>query len=141
MIVVTDISLQFGGKYLFKNVSFRINSGDKAALVGMNGSGKSSLLNIIYGKLQPEKGSVRKQKRISIGYLPQENVILAGKSLIEEASSALSDITELRVKEEELIDELSNPELLTETQKDLVNNLGEVHRRLEELDSYSADSK
>jgi len=141
MFDVTDISLQFGGKYLFKNVSFRINSGDKAALVGMNGSGKSSLLNIIYGKLQPEKGSVRKQKRISIGYLPQENVILAGKSLIDEASSALSDITELRVKEKELIDELSNPDLLSETQKDLVNNLGEVHLRLEELDSYSANSK
>ena len=141
MIDVTDISLQFGGKYLFNNVSFKINSGDKAALVGVNGSGKSSLLNIIYGKLQPEKGSVRKQKRTSIGYLPQENVIHVGKSLIKEASSALSDISELKIKEEELIDELSKPDLLPESQEDLVNNLGEVHRRLEELDSYSANSK
>ena len=67
MIDVTDISLQFGGKYLFKNVSFRINSGDKAALVGVNGSGKSSLLNIIFGKLQPEKARLenRKESRLA----------------------------------------------------------------------------
>ena len=46
MIDISDISLQFEGKYLFQNVSFRINSGDKAALVGANGSGKSSLFNM-----------------------------------------------------------------------------------------------
>ena len=66
MIDVTDISLQFGGKYLFKNVSFKINSGDKAALVGVNGSGKSSLLNIIYGKLQPEKARLENRKELRL---------------------------------------------------------------------------
>ena len=70
MIDLVDISLQFGGKYLFKNVNFKINSGDKAALVGANGSGKSSLLKIISGNLQPENGSALKQKRISTRYLP-----------------------------------------------------------------------
>jgi ATP-binding cassette subfamily F protein 3 len=94
MIDISDISLQFGGKYLFDNVSFKINSGDKSALVGANGSGKSSLLKILCGELQPENGKISKQKRTTVGYLPQDHVIHIGKTLIEEASSALSDITE-----------------------------------------------
>ncbi len=82
MIDISDISLQFGGKYLFQKVSFRINSGDKAALVGANGSGKSSLFKILCNQLQPEKGTINKQQRTTIGYLPQDHVILSGKTLI-----------------------------------------------------------
>lgn len=140
MIDISDISLQFGGKYLFQNVSFRINSGDKAALVGANGSGKSSLLKILCSQLQPEKGSISKQKRTTIGYLPQDNVIHSGKTLIEEASSALSDITSLQNKERELTENLSAKNISPDEQHDIINNLGEVHQRLEELDSYSASS-
>ena len=51
MLDLTNISLQFGGKYLFRNVNLKINSGDKISLVGSNGTGKSSLLKIIYGDL------------------------------------------------------------------------------------------
>jgi ATP-binding cassette subfamily F protein 3 len=140
MIDISGISLQFGGKYLFQNVSYRINSGDKAALVGANGSGKSSLLKILFGQLQPEIGTISKQKRTSIGYLPQDHVIHSGKTLIGEASSALSDITSLQNKERELTKTLSEKSISQDEQQDLINNLGEVHQRLEELDSYSASS-
>ncbi|MCH7965180.1 MAG: ABC-F family ATP-binding cassette domain-containing protein [Bacteroidetes bacterium] len=140
MIDISDISLQFGGKYLFQNVSFRINSGDKAALVGANGSGKSSLFKILSSQLQPEKGTISKQKRTTIGYLPQDHVIHSGKTLIEEASSALSDITSLQIKELELTEALSAKNILPDEQQDLINNLGEVYQRLEELDSYSSSS-
>ena len=140
MIDISNISLQFGGNYLFQNVSFRINSGDKAALVGANGSGKSSLFKILSNQLQPEKGTINKQKRTTIGYLPQDHVIHSGKSLIEEASSALSDITSLQIKERELTQALSAINISPDEQQDLISNLGEVHQRLEELDSYSASS-
>ncbi|MEJ2195611.1 MAG: ABC-F family ATP-binding cassette domain-containing protein [Ignavibacteriaceae bacterium] len=141
MIDLSGISLQFGGDYLFKDVSFKINSGDKAALVGANGSGKTSLLKLLSENLQPEKGKIIKQKRTSIGYLPQDNVIHSGKSLIEEASSALSDITMLREKEQELTQALSIETISDEDRNDIINNLGEVHQRLEELESYSVNSK
>ena len=62
MIDLTNISLQFNGNYLFENVNFKINSGDRISLVGANGTGKSSLLKIINGELQPESGKVLKQK-------------------------------------------------------------------------------
>ncbi len=141
MISLINLSLQFGGKYLFKDVNYRISSGDKISLVGANGTGKSSLLKIIAGKLEPESGQVHKQKRISIGYLPQENVTHAGKTLLEEASSALSDIIELQNKETEITDALNNPDLTDEEIMDFAHQLGEVHHMLEGLDSYSAESK
>ncbi|MFO7445373.1 MAG: ABC-F family ATP-binding cassette domain-containing protein [Ignavibacteriaceae bacterium] len=141
MIDLSGISLQFSGKYLFDNVNFRINSGDKISLVGANGTGKSSLLKIISGELQPESGKVLKQKRITIGYLPQENVTHKGKTLLNEAKSALNTIINLQIKESEITDRLNKENLSEEEKFDLVHQLGEVHHRLEELDSYSAESK
>lgn len=141
MIDLTKISLQFNGKYLFRDVSFRINSGDKISLVGANGTGKSSLLKIINGELQPENGKIQKQKGITIGYLPQDNVTHYGKTLLDEAKSALTDIINLRNKETEITDLLSDPKLSEEEHNDLIHQLGEVHHRLEELDSYSAEAR
>jgi len=141
MIDLSNISLQFNGKYLFKDVNYRISSGDKISLVGANGTGKSSLLKIIAGKLESESGEVLKQKRISIGYLPQDNVTHLGKTLLEEASSALNDIIDLQKKERVITESLGNPDLTDEEKMDLVNQLGEVHHGLDGLDSYSAESK
>jgi ATP-binding cassette, subfamily F, member 3 len=141
MIDLSNISLQFGGKYLFKDVNYKISSGDKISLVGANGTGKSSILKIISGSLQPESGEVLKQKRIAIGYLPQDHVTHIGKTLLEEASSALTDIKELQNKEISLSEALANPNLTEDEQMDLAHQLGEVHHMLDGLDSYSAESK
>ncbi|MGD1006860.1 MAG: ATP-binding cassette domain-containing protein [Ignavibacteriaceae bacterium] len=141
MIDLSNISHQFNGKYLFQDVNYKINSGDRISLVGANGAGKSSFLKIIIGSLQPESGKIIKQKNISIGYLPQENVIHLGKTLLEEAKSALTDIIRLQEKEKEITDKLSENDLTDEKHEDLINQLGEVHHRLEELDSYSASSR
>ena len=141
MIDLSNISLQFNGKYLYKDLNYKINAGDRISLVGINGTGKSSLLKIISGELQPENGNIFMQKGINIGYLPQENVTHKGKSLIDEATSALTDIITLRKKENEISNILAGANLGDEERNDYINQLGEVHHRLEELDSYSADSK
>jgi ATP-binding cassette subfamily F protein 3 len=141
MIDLSNISLQFTGKYLFQDVNYKINSGDRISLVGANGTGKSSLLKIITGAITPESGKIIKQKNITIGYLPQDNITHLGKSLLEEAKSALTDIIGLQEKEKEITDELSGIELTDERHVDLINQLGEVHHRLEELGSYSASSR
>ncbi len=141
MIDLSNISLQFNGRYLYRDINYRINAGDRISLVGANGTGKTSLLKIISGTLQPEKGKVYKQKNISIGYLPQENVAHKGKTLKDEASSALTNIIFLREKEKDLSNKLLETNLLESEREDLVNQLGEVHHKLEELDSYSADAR
>lgn len=141
MIDLLQISLQFGGKYLYKDISFKINLGDKIALVGANGTGKSSLLKLITGEISPESGNIQKAKSTSIGYLPQENIVHKGKTLLDEAMSALSDITSLRNKEIEISSLLNKNDLDVEERDDLINQLGEVHHRLEDLDSFSSESK
>jgi len=141
MIDILQISLQFGAKYLYRDVSFKINSGDKIALVGANGTGKTSLLRLITGQLSPESGKIQKAKSATIGYLPQENIVHKGKSLIDEVSSALTDITFLRDKEDEISDALNKKGISDEERDDLINQLGEVHHRLEDLDSFSSEAK
>lgn len=141
MIDLSNISLQFTGEYLFQNVNLKITSGDKICLVGSNGTGKSSLLKMLTGELEPEGGSIHKQKNISIGYLPQDQVVHRGKTLIDEVFTALSDIKFLHQKEKEIIEQLELPSITDEEKDDLVNLLGEVHLRLEELESYSAEYK
>lgn len=141
MIDLINISLQFNGKYLFNEVSYKISSGDRISLVGANGTGKSSLLKIILGELLPEEGTVQRQKNISIGYLPQELVYHSKKSLLEEALSALTDIIELQTKEKEIQKRLEGNNLDEDSRNDLINQLGEIHHKLFDIDSYSASSK
>lgn len=141
MIALSDLSLQFNGKYLFQNINYTINSGDKISLVGANGTGKSSLLKLINGELQPESGKISRQKNISIGYLPQDHITHQGKTLLDEAKSALTSILLLNEKEIFITDSLAKDDLSEEIRTDLINQLGEVHYKLQELDSYSIDSK
>lgn len=141
MIDLSNISLQFNGKYLFRDVNLRINSGDKISLVGANGTGKSSFLKIISGQIVPETGKINKQKNISIGYLPQENVTHSGSSLFEEAKTALSTLVIIHEKEKFITEKLNDSQLSDEERNDLIHQLGEIHHRLDELDAYSAESK
>ncbi len=140
MIDLSNITLQFTGENLFQNVNLKINSGDKICLVGSNGTGKSSLLKMLVGEIEPESGSINKQKNITIGYLPQDQVVHRGKTLIDEVFTALSDIKSLHQKEKEIIAQLESSSS-DEEKEDLVNQLGEVHLRLEELESYSIEYK
>lgn len=72
MISLEDIRIEFGGKLLFGDVSVFIRNGEKIGLVGNNGSGKSSLLKVITGDLQPVSGRVNRPASLSVGYLPQQ---------------------------------------------------------------------
>ena len=138
MIDIVNLSLQFGGKYLYKDVNFKINAGDKISLVGSNGTGKSSLLKMLNGMLEPEKGDIFKRKNLAVGYLPQENVTHKGRPLLEEALAGVPGLKELQAKENEITTLLSDPGLEELERLGLVEQLGEIHQRLEEIDSYSA---
>lgn len=140
MIDFIDVSLQFGGRYLFKDVNLKINAGEKLSLVGANGSGKTSLLRLLNGELEPEKGNIYKQRRLTIGYLPQEQITHSGKTVLAEASTAFPGILDLRQKEEEITNLLA--QTTDEEQRDeLVHALGDIHIRLEQCDSYTLEAR
>lgn len=137
MIDLQKISLQFSGEYLFKEVSLKIYAGDKISLVGANGAGKSSLMKIIMGMLEPESGVISKQKRITIGYLPQEQQLTEGTSLIDAVEAAVSDVYQLRLEEEEVTSALSEEITDEEYRDELIYRLGVIHTKLADLDSFT----
>jgi ATP-binding cassette, subfamily F, member 3 len=142
MLSLSNVSLQFGGEWLFRGVSYRVNAGDRVALVGSNGSGKTSLLRLITGELAPESGTIAKQRGVSIGYLPQELIGAASaRTLLDEAQSALEDVKALEARERSITDAL-NAEGLEDDERDrLIEALGETHERLEALDAHASGAR
>ena len=91
MILIDKLSVEFGVKPLFTDVSYVINRHDRIALVGKNGAGKSTMLKIIAGLQQPTSGRVSKPKELSIGYLPQVMVLSDSLTVRQETEKAFSD--------------------------------------------------
>lgn len=141
MIDIKNLSIQFTGVNLFENVNLRISKHDKIALVGSNGTGKSTLLKLLYGIERPETGEIYRQKGIRIGYLQQDLISSKGQTLFAEVKSSLPDLKSLDEREAEIIEGLNVSSLLDEDREELVEELGEIHHKKDEIDFYSADSR
>ena len=96
MISVNNLSLYFGGQDIFKNISFMINKGDKIGLVGKNGVGKSTLLNLLSENLKPNDGSISMPNGLILGYLTQDLDFKDGKTIVEEAQTAFTELNQIR---------------------------------------------
>jgi len=95
MISVNQLTVQFGGFNLFKDISFLINPKDRIGLVGKNGAGKSTMLKILCGMNPPSSGEVVIPDDARIGYLPQQMVHQDGKTVLEEARTAFAEILDV----------------------------------------------
>ncbi|MBN1637816.1 MAG: ABC-F family ATP-binding cassette domain-containing protein, partial [Ignavibacteriales bacterium] len=140
MIDLIDLTIQFTGIPLFANANLRINNDDKISLIGANGTGKSTLLKVILGKITPETGKIIKQKSISIGYLPQETVRLKEIKLFDEVRNSLNNIIELETKESFIISELGNQNLNDELRNKYLLELEYLETQKQNLDYYKIDS-
>ena len=96
MISVNNLSIYFGGQDIFKNISFRVNKGDKIGLVGKNGAGKSTLLNLLSENLKPNDGSISMPNGLILGYLTQDLDFKDGKTIVEEAQTAFSELNKIQ---------------------------------------------
>jgi len=141
MIDIRNLSIQFTGENLFENLNLKINRHDKISLVGSNGKGKSTLLKLIIGIEKPESGEIIKQKGLRIGYLPQEMLVFKGKTLFDEVKSSLVELKTIVQREKEIIDLLNIKSLNGEERDLLLEELGEINHKKEEIDFYSAESR
>src|SRR5574344_1632321 len=78
---VTNVSHSFGGREILNDVSFKLLRGEHVGLVGANGEGKSTFLNIVTGKLLPEEGKVEWPSKITVGYLDQQSTLQSGTTI------------------------------------------------------------
>ena len=141
MLTVSDLSVQFGGNYLFDSLSFALKPNDRIGLIGRNGSGKSTLLKIIANEMSPETGKVNFPKGYKIGYLPQDLKTESELSVFEEAATALIEIQILEQRREEIVKEITER---TDYESDgymaLLHELSDIDERFSVIGGHSSDA-
>ncbi len=136
-----SISMQFGERVLFRDVSLTLGAHDRTGLVGPNGAGKSTLLKIIAGISQPDRGSIGKAGYVTVGYLPQDGVVESDATLIRESETAFEDILEVQDEIREAESKLNTLDPESGEYADTLEVYGELQHKLEDLDAFRMHSK
>ncbi len=137
MISITNLSYYLGSRALYDNASLHIKPGQKIGLIGLNGTGKSTLLRIINGEYQPDGGIISKAGDVTIGFLNQDLLSYqTDDSILSVAMQAFARQNELQQQIEELLHEME-----TNYRDELVDKLGKVQEEFDALDGYTIQSK
>lgn len=131
MITIDNMTMGFTSRTLFKDVTLSIFPGEKIGLTGPNGAGKTTLFSIIRGEIEPLAGSVRMQKNINIGYLPQEAGFRSGKTVMGELTEGDDRIRALMEEKRKLED----------AHQAAAERYGDVLHELEGLGIYELEHK
>jgi ATPase subunit of ABC transporter with duplicated ATPase domains len=139
LLTVEELSHNFGDRTLFKNVSFRLLAGEHVGLVGANGTGKSTMMNILTGKLLKDSGKVEWTPRIRYGYLDQHTKLTPGKTIRDVLKDAFLPLLELENELNDIALQMADadPDRLEE----LLIRMGEIQEELEIGDFYMLDVK
>lgn len=142
MISVNNLSVGFGGSYLYEDISFLINPKDRIGLAGKNGAGKSTLLKVLAGLQKADTGEVAKPNGCTVGYLPQDMVHNLGKTIFDETATAFEEVQKI---EKQIADITHQLETRTDYESDaymkLITNLNDAHERLDVLGASSMNEK
>ena len=139
VITLENITLDFGGRIIIKDASFKLNEGEKVGLVGSNGEGKSTLIDIIIGKRSPDKGQVIKAKKMTLGYLDQYTTLTKGKTIMEVLQDAYKHLFNIEEKITQLYTDM--PNMTDSDMEKAMVEAGELQHELDASDFYSIDSK
>jgi len=136
---VTGLSHGFGDRAIFHDVSFRLLKGEHIGLIGANGEGKSTFMNIVTGKLMPDEGKVEWSKNVHVGYLDQHAALEKGMTLRSVLQAAFSYLFELEEKMNELCDAMGTAE--GDALQEMIDEMGSIQEILSMHDFYIIDSK
>lgn len=136
---VENLTHGFGDRAIFNNVSFRLLKGEHIGLIGANGEGKSTFMNIITGKLMPDEGKIEWAKNVRVGYLDQHTVLEKGMTIRQVLSSAFDFLFEMETQMNEICDKMG--EASPEELEQYMEELGTIQDLLTMHDFYMIDSK
>lgn len=132
MISVDGVTIRFGAFILFDRISFQVNPGDRIGLVGRNGAGKTTILNLIDRKLDPDEGRVVITSGASVGYLPQQMIHKKGKTLYRETLEAFAEVLQLKKRIADVTRELEEREdHHSNSYLDLIQELSNANEQFE----------
>ena len=138
MLNIHNLSVSFSGEYLFEEVSFRLNAGDRVGLVGKNGAGKSTMLKLLSKEVEPDTGTIASDKSIKIGFLKQDIDFVQGRTVLEETYQAFEEIKALELQLDQINHQLANrTDYESEAYHDIMVSLNDVTHRYEILGGYN----
>ncbi|MBO5265508.1 MAG: ABC-F family ATP-binding cassette domain-containing protein [Ruminococcus sp.] len=136
---VENVTHGFGARQILNNASFRLLKGEHVGLVGANGEGKSTFLNIIMGKLMPDEGKVEWCRHITTGYLDQYSTLSKGKTIKDVLQEAFAHLSELEKEMLALYDKMSD--CSEDEMNDALEEVGEIQSILDYSGYYTIDAK
>ena len=136
---VEHLTHGFGDRAIFEDVSFRLLKGEHIGLVGANGEGKSTFMNIITGKLQPDEGKIEWAKNVRVGYLDQHTILEKGQTVRDVLSSAFAWLYEMEANMNEICDRMGEADEAELEQ--LMEELSVIQDLLTNHDFYMIDAK
>jgi ATPase subunit of ABC transporter with duplicated ATPase domains len=136
---VEHLTHGFGDRAIFNDVSFRLLKGEHIGLVGANGEGKSTFMNIVTGKLMPDEGKVEWAKNVKVGYLDQHTVLESGMTIGDVLRSAFGYLFELEEKMTEIFEKMA--EATPEEMEVMMEESGTIQDILTNHDFYVIDAK
>ncbi|CAL2103472.1 ATP-binding cassette subfamily F protein 3 [Tenacibaculum sp. 190130A14a] len=138
MLNVHNLSVSFMGTDLFSGITFKLNKGDRIGLIGKNGAGKSTLLKVLAGDLESSAGSLALDKEINIGFLRQDIDFVHGRTILEEAYQAFTEIKEIEGELDDINAQLAErTDYESESYNQLIIDLNEKTERYELLGGYN----
>jgi ATPase subunit of ABC transporter with duplicated ATPase domains len=139
LLTVTNLSHGFGERTLLVNANFRLLKGEHIGLVGANGEGKSTFLNIITGNLLPDSGKIEWQKNIKVGYLDQYSTLSKGKTIRDVCREAFDYLFNLEARMYKLYEDLSSEE--GAAYDAIMEEIGDIGGMLDASGFYNIDTK
>ncbi len=139
ILTVTNLSHGFGDRAIFQDVSFRLLKGEHIGLIGANGEGKSTFMNIITGKLMPDEGRVEWAKNVKVGYLDQHAVLQKGMTIRSVLQSAFEDLFAMEEEMNRICDAMGSAD--SEELERMMEDLAVIQDTLTLRDFYVIDAK
>ena len=138
MLNIHNLSVSFAGEYLFEEISFKLISGDRVGLIGKNGAGKSTLLKLLSKEMELDSGSIASEKDIKIGFLKQDIDLEKGRTVLDEAYQAFTEIKKLELKQNEINLKLSErTDYESKSYFELISELSDATDRYELIGGYN----
>jgi ATP-binding cassette subfamily F protein 3 len=141
MISLQNAGKRFGPRVLFLEANWLIRNKEKTALVGANGTGKSTLMKVLAGLETLDYGSMQQTRGISIGYLPQEGLRLSGRTIFEECLTVFDEIREMEREVERLSAQLTELDHASPEYESAAERFSLLQERFHALDGYALDAQ